>query len=281
VGGKTRVLARELPQKHRRPGQTELLFRTWGGKREGSGRKPKSENRGLLPHVSRPIFDKNVPVHVSMRARPGVPNLRTERPTRLLRIELQRASAKGFRVLHFSIQTNHLHLIVEADDAVALSRGMQRLASRIAMLVNALASRRGSFWRERYHRRDLASPRQFRNALVYVLFNSRRHASEPERARRMHVLEAEHSSVVWVDAWDAPPELIERIVAARAAPSPVVRARTFIASRSWQRHGRLRPDEVPSQAAPAPSRPGGGGPRQQSERHRATLSAVGRVRQHD
>jgi hypothetical protein len=195
--------------------------------------------------VSRPEFDARLPVHVTLRALPNVPNLRAEQPTRMVRREIRRASAKGFRVVHFSIQT-HLHLLVEADGGEALSRGMQRLASRIALFVNALVSRRGRFWRERYHRRDLASPRQFRNSLVYTLFNARHHASGAERVRRMRVLEMEHSSVLWADAWDAPPELVARIITARAGPCPVVPAHTFIASRGWHRLGRLRPDEMPA-----------------------------------
>ena len=57
------------------------------------------------------------------------------------------------------------------------------------MGVNALVGRRGKFWRERYHRRDLASPRQFRNALVYVTFNRRKHARGSERARMLRSLD--------------------------------------------------------------------------------------------
>ena len=35
------------------------------------------------------------------------------------------ASAFGVRIIHYSIQGNHLHLIVEAEDPRALSRAMQ------------------------------------------------------------------------------------------------------------------------------------------------------------
>src|SRR4029079_2948929 len=96
----------------------------------------------LLPHVARPAFDRHAPVHVTMRAVDEAPHFRSQRAGAILLREIRRASAKGFRVLHFSIQDNHLHLVAEADDGTALSRGVQRLASRLARLMNLLLSPR-------------------------------------------------------------------------------------------------------------------------------------------
>jgi putative transposase len=87
----------------------------------------------------------------------------------------------SFRVLQFSVQTNHLHLFVEADDADAVSRGIQGLAIRLARRINgALRARnnrprRGTVWRDRYHARELKTPREVRNGLVYVLHNVKKH----------------------------------------------------------------------------------------------------------
>ena len=130
-----------------------------------------------------------------MRAAKGVSCMRTQTVAPAVMREIGRASEKGLRVLHFSVQKDHLHLIVEADDAGSLSRGMQRLASRVAMAVNALLGRHGKFWKERYHRRDLGTPRQFRNALVYVTFNARKHGQA--RARTLDGM----SSAIWIDDW--------------------------------------------------------------------------------
>jgi REP element-mobilizing transposase RayT len=57
----------------------------------------------------------------------------------------------GMRIVHYSIQGNHLHLIVEVDDTVSLSRGVQGLAVRIARRLNALIRRRGAVFVDRYH----------------------------------------------------------------------------------------------------------------------------------
>lgn len=226
-------------------GQTAFHFRTRGGARKGAGRPRKPENVGLLPHTARPALERHVPIHVTLRGVKGTPNLRAEHLTSIVREEIRCASAKGLRVVHFSIQTNHLHLIVEANKSIDLSRGVQRLASRVARLVNMAVGRRGRFWRERYHRADLHTPRQVRNALVYCLFNVRKHARGPEAERARHVLDVRCSSVAWVEAWKADDNLKVRIAAARAGPRMVAAPQTYLARRGWRRHGDLRPDEMP------------------------------------
>ena len=229
----------------RAPSQRSLVFRSHGGARKNAGRKAKVQNVGLIPHVARPALDRHVPMHVTLRGARGTPNLRSQRLLALVRAEIARASKDGFRIVHFSVQTNHLHLLVEADAGVDLSRGVQRLASRVARLVNLAVGRRGRFWRERYHRRDLTTPRQVRNALVYVLFNLRKHTTGHDAARARRALDVRGSSVVWVQAWNADHGLREAIAAARAGPPPVAPPQTFLARRGWERHGGLRVDEMP------------------------------------
>ena len=82
------------------------------------------------------------------------------------------------RVVHYSIQGNHVHLIVEAADAATLSRGMQGLGIRIARALNAVAERAGGVLADRYHARAHATPRDVANAVRYVLGNYRHHARE-------------------------------------------------------------------------------------------------------
>jgi hypothetical protein len=78
--------------------------------------------------------------------------------------------------VHFSAQYDHLHLIVEAANAQALSKGVRGLSISIARRVNALVGRRGRFWADRWHGRALATPREVRAAIVYVLGNFRKHS---------------------------------------------------------------------------------------------------------
>jgi putative transposase len=82
-----------------------------------------------------------------------------------------------FRLIHFSVQGNHIHLTVESADAVALSRGMQALTIRVAKQLNRLMNRRGAVFADRYHAHVLRSPAEVARALRYVLTNFAVHAS--------------------------------------------------------------------------------------------------------
>jgi REP element-mobilizing transposase RayT len=91
------------------------------------------------------------------------------------------AECSDFRLIHFSIQHNHLHLIVEASSRAALSAGMNTLAAAAARAINASLGRTGKVFECRYHATAITAPRQARNALAYVLNNWRRH-KEDERS---------------------------------------------------------------------------------------------------
>src|SRR5450432_1492630 len=163
--------------------QLELALPRRGGKRPGSGRPRTRLHPGLLgtgvPHLKRKEFPARNPVHVTQRMQPGVGHLRTQSRLELIKRALRAASGKfGMQVVHFSIQGNHLHLIVEAEGREALSKSMKGLAVRIAVALNKLSGRRGTVFADRYHARILASPRQVANTLRYVLQNYRKHARE-------------------------------------------------------------------------------------------------------
>jgi hypothetical protein len=105
-----------------------------------------------------------------------------------------------FRITQYSVQYDHIHLLVEASDQQALSSGMRSVAIRIARSVNALVGRRGRFWADRWYGHTLTSPRQVRAALVYVLANFRKHSR-----RRLGPGIDPFSSGAWFDGWDAGP----------------------------------------------------------------------------
>ncbi|MDB4998864.1 MAG: hypothetical protein JWM74_6296 [Myxococcaceae bacterium] len=138
-----------------------------------------------VPHRARPEHSWRFPLHVTMRAVEGLPTLRERALFGVICDAIAAANTEAklrdsFRVLQFSVQTNHVHLFVEADDAATLSRGIQGLAIRLARRINgalrsAKGRRRGSVWNGRYHARELKTPREVRNGLVYVLHNLRKH----------------------------------------------------------------------------------------------------------
>jgi len=159
----------------RAKGQRVFHFRTWGGARSGAGRKPNGRRSGVS-HLRRPAHAERHPLHVTLRIRAGLPALREHE----LFIEVRRALVAGrerfgFRLVHFSVQRDHLHLLAEAASRRALSRGVQGLSVRVARAVNRRLQRHGKVFADRYHARALKTPRSVRWALRYVLLNVRKH----------------------------------------------------------------------------------------------------------
>src|SRR4051812_9987422 len=155
--------------------QQELPFRRWGGARRGAGRKRRSERKNV-PHRIRSRFRKGA-LHVTVRIRREVWNLRTHRCFRALRRAFERGCERfGVRLVHFSVQGNHMHFIVEGPDAVALGRAMKGLGGRMARALNRVRDRKGPVFAARYHGHLLLSPREAAHAIRYVLENWIRHA---------------------------------------------------------------------------------------------------------
>ena len=221
----------------RPPRQLDLpVPNTWGGKRAGAGRKPRPGRR-CVPHFPRPSHRAAHPVHVTLRARGGLPPLRDRALLARMKDAIRagsRSPAVGdsFRIVHFSIQNDHVHLIVEAHDADHLSRGVQGLAIRLARGINSVLGVRGKVWGDRFHARDLRTPREVRNALVYVLMNAKKHVRNAPEVDPF-------SSAPWFDGF------LGARVMEQSAPAPVVRARTWLAGEGWRRRGRIAPRESP------------------------------------
>lgn len=144
----------------------------------------------------------------------------------------QAATRAEFRIVHWSIQPNHLHLIVEAQSADALSSGMRGLAVRLARRINRLLFRRGALWADRWFGVELTSPRQVRNALVYVLQNHAKHS--PSHRPGCDPL----SSAAGFDGFAT---VQPGATDSRAGPT----ARTWLLRIGWKRHGLIRQSEVP------------------------------------
>jgi len=156
-------------------GQQELPLPLWGGARKGAGRKRKA-SRPQVPHEPRGKF-RNGALHITLRLRPEVWNLRTRRCFQALRHAFERGCVRfGFRIIHFSVQGNHIHMIVEAPDPQSLGRAMKGLEVRIGRALNKLMGRRGPVFADRYHSHLLRSPREAAHAVRYVLENDVIHA---------------------------------------------------------------------------------------------------------
>jgi len=158
--------------------QLSLDLRTHGGKRRHAGRKPKGD-KALVSHSARPHFNRAMPVHVTLKVRREVPNLRSSRRFDVIR-QCFKASrgAHGMRLVEFSVLGDHLHLLVEADSNVALSRGVQGLSVRLARRLNRLLQRMGKLFADHYHSHLLRTPTEVSRTINYILNNAEHHFGE-------------------------------------------------------------------------------------------------------
>ena len=214
----------------------------WGGRRAGAGRKcgpsPRHAHRTREPVASR------FPCHVTLKVKRGLPSLRSGQVVRELERSFAAACERGrFRLVHYSIQGDHLHAIVEATSARDLASGMKSIGARFARAVNRVFARRGPVLADRYHLHILRSPAEVRRALAYVLLNARRHLAKIGRALPRSTRIDPASSGRWFSGWN------RRFQPASSLhPPPAAPPRTWLLCVGWRRHGLINPSEVPGRA---------------------------------
>ncbi len=232
--------------------QLLLPYRPRGGKRKGAGRKPNGKKAGVS-HLERERFAKRRPVHVTLRVVDDIPTLRKQARALALRAAFCAAKDRhGLRIIHLSVQSNHIHLLVEAEDKQCLAAGMHALTIRLARALNRSLKRKGRVFADRYHGRVLKTPTETRNALCYLLNNFRRHAAkEPLRGRYLAFDWIDpFSSARYFDGWygrapDVDLEALEQSDPEAAQELPVTFARSWLVTKGWRRLGLLKRNAVP------------------------------------
>jgi REP element-mobilizing transposase RayT len=257
--GNLRGLRSEKRRKRRKP-----RVAANGTVKRPVGRPPKSW-RSSERHKVRPAIKASEPVHVTLRvaddiARHGLRKRGIYKAVREAMLVAFRN--ESCRIVHQSIQDSHLHLLVEADNRMALARGMQAFQISAAKHINAAVSNAGSWWErrrmltkperrkgsvfpDRYHEEIIRTPKQARNALAYVLNNWRKHGEHRRDHARSWLIDP--FSTGWsFDGWKerADEPFVWKL---RASYEPMMswRPRTWLLSQGWRRHGLVSVYEVP------------------------------------
>jgi REP element-mobilizing transposase RayT len=228
----------------------QALFRR-GGKRRGAGRKPTGPRAGER-HAARPGFKPSQPLHVTMRVAPSVGSLRRRKLYKAMRDATITAALRDrFRIVHISLQRDHVHLIVEAEHKAALARGMQGFTISAARHINiALGDRkqprRGKVFADRYHVVVIMTPTQARHAIRYVLSNFRKHREDREGLASTWLVDPFSSAISFPDwaeldgkAWMWP-------IRETYDPLLVRRAQSWLLQEGWKcAGGPISAREVP------------------------------------
>jgi putative transposase len=144
-------------------------------------------------------------------------------------------------VLHYSVQADHVHLLVESAGRGALACGMKSIGARLARAIQRAFALAGPVLDGRYHLRVLRTPREVRNALAYVLLNARHHLRrrfQGSRRRPSSVVLDAASPARWFDGWAS---AVPRIVMDPEDEPEVARPHTWLARVGWRRHGLIDP----------------------------------------
>jgi REP element-mobilizing transposase RayT len=224
--------------------QLELVLKK--KRKRGAGR-PKNGFRASERHEVRARVKPNEAVHVVCRVERDVRSLRTRHLYQAVRKAMLTVLARDtFRVVHVSIQNSHIHLLVEAQDRMALARGMQGFQIAAAKYINASISKRhvarkGRVFADRYHPEIIKSRRQARHALAYVLNNWRKHReNEFEPNWEIDPFSSASSFDGWREPLDPWPETYE--------PLPVWKPKVWLLTEGWKLYGLISTRETPGKA---------------------------------
>jgi len=225
-----------------------------GGPQPKAGRKPNGAFAGVS-HATREDVNPRHPQHITLRVTSAIGWLRRFDTFAAIRRALRVAAAKhaDFRIVHISVQNTHLHLICEASSKDTLAGGLQGFQISAAKALNAAISKRrrterhGRVFTDRYHREDLETPRQVRNAINYVINNWRRHGVDRDTLfalyGRLDPYASGLSFAGWRDALPAhPPDLPNGY-----QPPPVSEPATWLLRVGW-----TKADPIDMFATPGP-----------------------------
>ena len=208
-----------------------------GGPRKGAGRKPSA--RPVIHHVGRESFSDLRAGHVTVRVSSEIPDLRCESFVDEIRRSFRQTCERGdFRLVHYSVQSDHVHLVVEAHGSDAMGRGMKSLSSRIARAVNRVFGHMGKVLEGRYHLHLLKTVAEAWNALRYVLLNAHKHFW-----RRFG--QKPPPQVDWASSGRHFEGWAHRVPGTRDGPREAARPQSWLLREGWKRKGLIDPCAIP------------------------------------
>lgn len=216
----------------RKPKQFEFKkVKGWGGKRSGAGRPNKSQT---VNHMKRTEVNFKVPLMITMKLKPGLKGLRTKKMLKKFEQCGKEVKKFGLHILHFSIESNHIHFKAEARDNQSLGSGTKSLGARLGKAVRKEIGGKGSVFAGRYHLKALKTPTETRNAMAYVLLNQSKH-------QKRHPYPDEFSSAIHFYDWKAllgkniGPVLANWKMRKKPLPDYLSEPRSWLAREGWRK----------------------------------------------
>lgn len=123
-----------------------------------------------MAHEKREQVRTHIPLHINFKYKLSVKN---KEGLKALHKAIKNARSHGLKIIHFSLQHNHVHLIIVATNNRILTKGMRSLTITLSKTLD-----KGRIQLQRYHLHVLRTRKEAKNAFHYVLFNERKHTGK-------------------------------------------------------------------------------------------------------
>ena len=136
--------------------------------------RPAKNDKGIR-HIKREIIHRPTSLHLTIKVRENKADIKSKRILKALHHAILRARLKGLRIIHYTLEYNHVHLLVEASENKILQRGMLALGISFSKAINKFKCLKGAVYKHRYHFRKINSSRELKNVLHYIFHNGIHH----------------------------------------------------------------------------------------------------------
>lgn len=130
-----------------------------------------------IRHTHRPVFKKPASLHLTIKIAKEKSNLKNKEVLSILKRAILNSRKMGLRVIHFTLEYDHIHLLIEAENNHLLGKGMQSFGVTLSKAINKLKKTSGQVYRHRYHFRKITSARQLKNVMNYIFRNGLKHGT--------------------------------------------------------------------------------------------------------
>jgi REP element-mobilizing transposase RayT len=164
----------------------------------GAGR-PAIHDPGIR-HTERPLIKKPSSLHLTIKVEKIKADIKNKTVLSILKRAIQNARKQGLRVIHFSLEYDHVHLLIEAENNTTLGKGMQAFGVTFSKAINRVRKTTGKVYKHRYHFKAITSPKQLKNVMSYIFKNGVKHGTSKSMLNGYNSIKAEKKSHLFYKA---------------------------------------------------------------------------------
>ncbi|MGZ3787001.1 MAG: transposase [Bacteriovorax sp.] len=128
-----------------------------------------------IRHTSRPFLKKPSSLHLTVKIKKNKAEMKNKSVFSLLKRAILNARRQGLKVIHYSLEYDHVHLLIEAENNHILGKGMQAFGGTFSKAINRMRKLKGGVYKHRYHFRKISSARELKNVMNYIFTNGLKH----------------------------------------------------------------------------------------------------------